>query len=189
MACCSSVRFNEYAEYRPRFPQHEGRRISDAVMPEMDGYEFYLQVKEEMLNLPVILMTAYYYDKDHNIKRSRLEGAIFKKPVNPAKLRELLTTGAKYFTAGKAASAAVRSACAHRSPVERELLQIPASQAKVQADARLQATRESASTKTGAGFKVRIEHRIVLCASCQQFRAMMALAFLAFMEVHLLRCK
>jgi PAS domain S-box-containing protein len=67
--------------------------ISDVVMPEMDGYEFYLKVREEMPNLPVILMTAYYYDKDHIIKRSRLrglEGAIFKKPVNPAKLREIL---------------------------------------------------------------------------------------------------
>jgi PAS domain S-box-containing protein len=67
--------------------------ISDVVMPEMDGYEFYLRVKEEMPNLPVILMTGYYYDRDHIIKRSRLEGlegAIFNKPVNPAKLRELL---------------------------------------------------------------------------------------------------
>src|ERR1700733_7426562 len=37
--------------------------ISDVVMPEMDGYEFYMKVKEELPNLPVILMTAYYYDK------------------------------------------------------------------------------------------------------------------------------
>jgi len=38
-------------------------------------------------------MTAYYYDKDHIIKRSRLrglEGALFKKPINPAKLRQVL---------------------------------------------------------------------------------------------------
>jgi DNA-binding NtrC family response regulator len=72
--------------------------ISDVVMPEMDGYEFYLRVKEEMPNLPVILMTGYYYDKDHIIKRSRLEGlegAIFKKPVNPSKLRELLVDARK----------------------------------------------------------------------------------------------
>ncbi|MGH7907601.1 MAG: PAS domain S-box protein, partial [Candidatus Binataceae bacterium] len=41
--------------------------ISDVVMPEMDGYEFYLRVKEEFESLPVILMTAYYYDKDHII--------------------------------------------------------------------------------------------------------------------------
>ncbi|HUY17979.1 MAG TPA: response regulator [Candidatus Binataceae bacterium] len=67
--------------------------LSDVVMPEMDGYEFYLRVKEEFPNLPCVLMTAYYYDKDHVIKRSRmrgLEGAIFKKPVNPEKLRQLL---------------------------------------------------------------------------------------------------
>ena len=67
--------------------------ISDVVMPEMDGYEFYMRVKEEMPDLPVLLMTAYYYDRDHIIKRSRLEGlsgSLFKKPVNPAKLRELL---------------------------------------------------------------------------------------------------
>ena len=38
-------------------------------------------------------MTAYYYDKDHIIKRSRLrglEGALFKKPINPGKLRQVL---------------------------------------------------------------------------------------------------
>jgi len=67
--------------------------ISDVVMPEMDGYDFYLKVKEERPNLPVILMTAYYYDKDHVLKRSRLrglEGALFKKPVNPAMLRSML---------------------------------------------------------------------------------------------------
>ncbi|MGD1027892.1 PAS domain S-box protein [Candidatus Binatus soli] len=68
--------------------------ISDVVMPEMDGYDFYLKVKEEMPQLPVILMTAYYYDKDHILKRSRLrglEGALFKKPVNPGMLRAMLT--------------------------------------------------------------------------------------------------
>src|SRR5271163_3542901 len=67
--------------------------ISDVVMPEMDGYDFYLKVKEDMPKLPVILMTAYYYDKDHILKRSRLrglEGALFKKPVNPGKLRAML---------------------------------------------------------------------------------------------------
>ncbi|HVA81262.1 MAG TPA: PAS domain S-box protein [Candidatus Binataceae bacterium] len=67
--------------------------ISDVVMPEMDGYDFYMTVKSEMPALPVILMTAYYYDKDHIMKRARLkglEGALFKKPVNPQKLRQML---------------------------------------------------------------------------------------------------
>jgi DNA-binding response OmpR family regulator len=42
---------------------------------------------------PVILMTAYYYDRDHVIKRSRLEGlegVLFKKPVNPERLKALV---------------------------------------------------------------------------------------------------
>jgi PAS domain S-box-containing protein len=68
--------------------------ISDVVMPEMDGYEFYQRVKQEMPNLPVVLMTGFYYDKDHILKRARLrglEGALFKKPINPGKLRQLLT--------------------------------------------------------------------------------------------------
>lgn len=82
--------------------------ISDVVMPEMDGYEFYLRVKEEMPDLPVVLMTAYYYDKDHIIKRSRLrglEGAIFKKPVNPDKLRKMLMEARQKRVAPKPAPA------------------------------------------------------------------------------------
>jgi PAS domain S-box-containing protein len=81
--------------------------ISDVVMPEMDGYEFYMKVKEELPNLPVILMTAYYYDKDHIIKRSRvrgLEAALFKKPVNPAKLRAVLLQSRQKAQAAKAAA-------------------------------------------------------------------------------------
>jgi hypothetical protein len=38
-------------------------------------------------------MTAFYYDKDHILKRSRmegLEGVLFKKPVDPARLRKTL---------------------------------------------------------------------------------------------------
>ncbi len=91
--------------------------ISDVVMPEMDGYDFYLKVKEDMPNLPVILMTAYYYDKDHILKRSRLrglEGALFKKPVNPGKLRAMLLQlrqkAANEKAEAKAAAIAAKSA-------------------------------------------------------------------------------
>jgi CheY-like chemotaxis protein len=83
--------------------------ISDVVMPEMDGYEFYLKVKEEMPELPVILMTAFYYDKDHILKRARLrglEGALFKKPVNPGKLRQQLILVRQKSQAGAAAKPA-----------------------------------------------------------------------------------
>ena len=96
--------------------------ISDVVMPEMDGYDFYLKVKEDMPKLPVILMTAYYYDKDHILKRSRLrglEGALFKKPVNPGKLRAMLfqlrQKAATEKAEAKAAALAAKSASAAES--------------------------------------------------------------------------
>jgi PAS domain S-box-containing protein len=83
--------------------------ISDVVMPEMDGYDFYLKVKEEMPELPVILMTAYYYDKDHILKHARLrglEGALFKKPINPQKLRQTLIQARQKAKEAKAAERA-----------------------------------------------------------------------------------
>jgi len=67
--------------------------LSDVVMPDIDGYQLYQHVKKSAPNLPVILMTAFNYDKDHIIKRSCLEGlqgVIFKKPVNPALLKKVL---------------------------------------------------------------------------------------------------
>ncbi len=67
--------------------------LSDVVMPNMDGHELYLKAQEEFPDLPVLLMTAFHYDKDHIIKRSRmmgLEAVIFKKPVDPQRLREVI---------------------------------------------------------------------------------------------------
>jgi PAS domain S-box-containing protein len=67
--------------------------LSDVVMPDMDGYQLYQTVKQTTPQLPVVLMTAFNYDKDHIIKRScldGLQGAIFKKPVNPVMLKKVL---------------------------------------------------------------------------------------------------
>ena len=67
--------------------------LSDVVMPHMDGYELYRQVQKKYPELPVLMMTAFHYDKDHIIKRSRmegLEGVIFKKPVDPDRLRRTI---------------------------------------------------------------------------------------------------
>jgi PAS domain S-box-containing protein len=67
--------------------------LSDVVMPRMDGYELYLAVQEEWPELPVLMMTAFHYDRDHVIKRSRLKGltgVIFKKPVDPSRLRSAI---------------------------------------------------------------------------------------------------
>ena len=67
--------------------------ISDVVMPRMDGYELFTAVRKLRPQLPVLMMTAFHYDRDHVIKRSRLEGldgVIFKKPVDSDRLRERL---------------------------------------------------------------------------------------------------
>jgi PAS domain S-box-containing protein len=64
--------------------------LTDVVMPNMDGYELFTTVRERWPELPILMMTAFHYDKDHIIKRSRLEGlegVIFKKPVDPDRLR------------------------------------------------------------------------------------------------------
>ena len=52
-----------------------------------------MEAKSRYPDLPVALMTAYFYDKDHVIKRSRLEGledVLFKKPVDPERLQEMI---------------------------------------------------------------------------------------------------
>jgi PAS domain S-box-containing protein len=67
--------------------------LSDVVMPDMDGYELFQAVRKNYPGLPVALMTAFYYDREHVLKRSRLEGldgVLFKKPIDPARLRETL---------------------------------------------------------------------------------------------------
>jgi PAS domain S-box-containing protein len=67
--------------------------LSDVVMPDMDGYTLFREIRAVRPDLPVVLMTAYYYDKDHVIKRSKAEGlqdVIFKKPINPGRLLEML---------------------------------------------------------------------------------------------------
>jgi PAS domain S-box-containing protein len=67
--------------------------LTDVVMPNMDGYELYKAIHERYAGTPVLMMTAFHYDRDHVIKRSRLEGlegVIFKKPVDPVRLVEVI---------------------------------------------------------------------------------------------------
>ena len=76
--------------------------LTDVVMPNMDGYELYQAIRRDHPKLPVLMMTAFHYDRDHVIKRSRiegLEGVIFKKPVDPKRLREVIVD-----TVGKSGS-------------------------------------------------------------------------------------
>ena len=80
--------------------------ISDVVMPDLDGYDLFVEVKRRGPT-PVLLMTGYYYDRDHVIKRSRLEGlegVLFKKPVDPERLKILVRQLCRRPAAGAAAS-------------------------------------------------------------------------------------
>jgi CheY-like chemotaxis protein len=70
--------------------------LSDVVMPDMDGYDLYMELKERRPDLPVVLMTGYLYDRDHVIKRSKLagldSGVLFKKPIDPERLMTIIRT-------------------------------------------------------------------------------------------------
>ncbi len=72
---------------------HFDLALSDVVMPDKDGYDLFRAARERYPELPIALMTAFYYDREHVIKRSRmegLEGVLFKKPIDPERLRETL---------------------------------------------------------------------------------------------------
>jgi PAS domain S-box-containing protein len=72
--------------------------LSDVVMPDLDGYELFQEVRRRYPEVPVVLMTAFHFDKDHVIKRSRLAGVedvIYKKPIDPPRLRDLIKRHAR----------------------------------------------------------------------------------------------
>jgi PAS domain S-box-containing protein len=82
--------------------------VSDVVMPDLDGHDLFLAVQERYPDTPVVLMTAFHYDKDHVIKRSKLAGledVLYKKPIDPPRLRDLIKRHVRRPAAGAAHSA------------------------------------------------------------------------------------
>jgi two-component system response regulator FlrC len=72
--------------------------LSDVVMPDLDGYQLFQEVRQRWPGLPVVLMTAFHFDKDHVIKRSRMAGVddvVYKKPIDPPRLREIIKRHAR----------------------------------------------------------------------------------------------
>jgi two-component system CheB/CheR fusion protein len=67
--------------------------LSDVVMPDIDGYDLFMFLRERRPETPVVLMTAFFYDRDHVLKRSKLaglDGILYKKPVEPARLIDIV---------------------------------------------------------------------------------------------------
>ncbi|HVN84613.1 MAG TPA: response regulator [Candidatus Binatia bacterium] len=86
--------------------------LTDVVMPDLDGYDLFMEIKRRS-QTPVILMTGYYYDRDHVIKRSRLEGlesVIFKKPVDPERLKAAILARCRPETVSASPAASSASA-------------------------------------------------------------------------------
>jgi two-component system, sensor histidine kinase SagS len=56
--------------------------ISDIHLPDMNGYEFMLKLKEVMDPVPLVLMTGFGYDPAHSIVKARQAGlkAVLYKP-------------------------------------------------------------------------------------------------------------
>ena len=72
--------------------------LSDVVMPDLDGYQLFQEVRQRWPGLPVVLMTAFHFDKDHVIKRSRMAGVddvVYKKPIDPPRLRDIIKRHAR----------------------------------------------------------------------------------------------
>jgi two-component system, sensor histidine kinase SagS len=64
--------------------------IADIHLPDMNGYEFMMKLKEIMEPVPLILMTGFGYDPGHSIVKARQAGlkAVLYKPF---RLDHLLT--------------------------------------------------------------------------------------------------
>ena len=67
--------------------------IADIRLPDLDGYQLLLKLKEMMDRPPLVLMTGFGYDPAHTIVKARREGllpnAILYKPF---RLDQLLQT-------------------------------------------------------------------------------------------------
>jgi PAS domain S-box-containing protein len=94
--CNAVIATSALAALRETATQRFDLVVSDVVMPDMDGYDLYMELKERQPMLPVILMTGYLYDRDHVIKRSKLAGlatgVLYKKPIDLERLKTIIHT-------------------------------------------------------------------------------------------------
>ncbi|MCC6126131.1 MAG: response regulator [Pirellulales bacterium] len=68
--------------------------LSDIALPDMDGYDFMLKLKEVMDPVPLVLMTGFGYDPKHVIVKARQAGlkTVLYKPFRLDKLLSAVET-------------------------------------------------------------------------------------------------
>ncbi len=64
--------------------------LADVRLPDMDGYELLMKIRELMDKVPLILMTGFGYDPGHCLLKARQEGAT-SVLYKPFRLDQLLT--------------------------------------------------------------------------------------------------
>ena len=65
--------------------------VLDIGLPDMNGYELMMKLKEVMNPLPLVLMTGFGYDAGHSIVKAR-EGGLKAVLYKPFRLDQLLDT-------------------------------------------------------------------------------------------------
>ncbi|MBN2829066.1 MAG: response regulator [Candidatus Cloacimonetes bacterium] len=67
--------------------------LTDIAMPDMNGFELFAAVHDYNPELPVIMMTGFGYDPDHNVVNSKKLGLqdVMFKPLDPELLVEKIS--------------------------------------------------------------------------------------------------
>ncbi len=74
--------------------------IADIRLPDMNGYELLLKLKEVIENVPMVLMTGFGYDPGHSIVRARKEG-LLNVLYKPFRLDQLVSVVEEIVSAGE----------------------------------------------------------------------------------------
>ena len=66
--------------------------LGDIRLPDMNGYEFFLQIRKECPSTPIVLMTGFGYDAAHSMVKARQEGlrVVLYKPFRLDRLYEAI---------------------------------------------------------------------------------------------------
>jgi CheY-like chemotaxis protein len=67
--------------------------IADIRLPDMNGYELLMKLKEFLKPVPLVLMTGFGYDPAHSIVKARQAGLLANAVLyKPFRLDQLLET-------------------------------------------------------------------------------------------------